>query len=74
MGSLKPPNTAVTSNRGALISRTKKINYPNNFYATRVQKFFNKKLEKTQVSVESPNSSIDSTLLSSPERELSPTL
>lgn len=62
MGSSKPPSTAITPNRGALIQRTKKMNYPNNFYATRVQKFFNKKIEKTQASIESPKSSIDSQL------------
>ena len=60
IGYSKPPSTALTSNRGALIQRSRKVNYPNNFYATKGQKMFQTKLEKTQTSIESARLSVDS--------------
>ena len=74
MGSSKPPSTAVTRIRGALVPRSMKQNYPNNFYATKVQQHLKKRIVNTQVSIESARSSVDSAQLSTTERELSPTL
>ena len=74
MGSSKPPSTAVTRVRGALVPRSLKQNYPNNFYATKVQQHLKQRIVNTQVSIESARSSVDSAQLSTTERELSPTL